>query len=76
MRQPRTATVLVDDTFFHFTHFDFGPGAETGWHLHGHDNVIVAVTDCPMLLEEQGGGERRVLVPVGTAFWRAEGVGA
>jgi beta-alanine degradation protein BauB len=69
-----TATVLVDDDRVRVTRFDFAPGAETGWHRHGHDYVIAAITDCPMLLEEPGGGTRRVLVPAGAAYRRSEGV--
>lgn len=74
MRPSCTATVLVDDTRVRVTRFDFAPGAETGWHRHGHDYVITVITDCQMLLEEPGGGERRVFVPAGTAYRRAEGV--
>jgi beta-alanine degradation protein BauB len=69
-----TATQLVDDEKVRVTRFDFAPGAETGWHRHGFDYVITAVTDCHMLLEEPGGTERRVTVPAGTAYRRAEGV--
>jgi beta-alanine degradation protein BauB len=69
-----TATVLVDDERVRVSRFDFAPGAETGWHRHGHDYVITAVTDCHMLLEEPGGVERRVLVPASTAYRRSEGV--
>ncbi|MBL9051623.1 MAG: cupin domain-containing protein [Tabrizicola sp.] len=65
---------MIDDARVLVTRFDFAPGAETGWHRHGHDYVITAVTDCHMLLEEPGGGERRVLVPAGTAYRRSEGV--
>jgi quercetin dioxygenase-like cupin family protein len=68
------ATTLVDDARTRVTRFDFAPGAETGWHRHGFDYVIVAVTDCPMLIEEPGGGSREVLVPAGTAYRRDEGV--
>ncbi len=68
------ATTLVDDARTRVTRFDFAPGAETGWHRHGHDYVIVAVTDCEMLIEEPGGGGRRVMVPAGQAYARAEGV--
>lgn len=74
MREACTATVLVDDDRVRVTRFTFSPGAETGWHRHGHDYVITAVTDCHMLLEEPGGGSQRVLVPAGTAYRRAEGV--
>ncbi len=74
MRPTCTATTLVDDARVRVTRFDFPPGAETGWHRHGMDYVITAVTDCEMLLEEPGGGTRRVLVPAGTAYRRSEGV--
>ena len=74
MREKCTATTLIDDSRVRVTRFDFAPGAETGWHRHGMDYVITAVTDCPMLLEEPGGGIRRVLVPAGTAYRRSEGV--
>ncbi len=36
--------------------------------------MITAITDCHMLLEDPGGGTRQVLVPVGTAYRRSEGV--
>ena len=65
---------MVDDDRVRVTRFDFVPGAETGWHRHGHDYVITALTDCQMLLEEPGGTSRTVLVPAGTAYRRAEGV--
>lgn len=72
MRPACIATMMVDDERVRVTRFDFAPGAETGWHR--HDYVITAVTDCPMLIEEPGGGSRRVLVPAGTAYRRQEGV--
>lgn len=74
MRPACTSTQLIDDTRVRVTRFDFQPGAETGWHRHSYDYVITAVTDCHMLLEEPGGGSRKVLVPAGTAYRRSEGV--
>ena len=74
MRQISTVTVMVDDALVRVARFEFEPGAETGWHRHGHDYVITAITDCPMLIEEPGGGSRRVLVPSGTAYRRNSGV--
>ncbi|MGC1488481.1 MAG: cupin domain-containing protein [Albidovulum sp.] len=73
-RHPCTATQLIDDDRVRVTRFDFAPGAETGWHRHGFDYVITAITDCEMLLEEPGGGGRSVTVPAGSAYRRAEGV--
>ena len=69
-----TASLVIDDARVRVQRFDFAPGAETGWHRHGHDYVITAITDCHMLLEEPGGTSRKVLVPAGTAYRRAEGV--
>ena len=74
MRPVCTATQLIDDARVRVTRFDFGPGAETGWHRHGYDYVITAVTDCHMVLEEPDGTSRKVLVPAGTAYRRMEGV--
>lgn len=74
MRPVCTATQLIDDARVRVTRFDFVPGAETGWHRHGYDYVITAVTDCQMLLEEPDGTSRKVLVPAGTAYRRMEGV--
>ncbi|MEM7438461.1 MAG: cupin domain-containing protein [Pseudomonadota bacterium] len=69
-----TATQLVDDARVRVTRFDFMPGAETGWHEHGYDYVITAVTDCHMRLEEPGGTSREVVVKAGEAYRRDKGV--
>ena len=74
MRPTCTATVLVDDARVRVTRFDFAPGAETGWHRHGHDYVITAITDCPMRIEAKDVADRQVLVPAGSAYRRDEGV--
>ena len=74
MRPTCTATQMIDDARVRATRFDFAPGAETGWHKHGHDYVIVAISDCPMLIEDPDGGERRVLVAAGMAYRRGRGV--
>jgi len=68
------ATELVEDARVRVTRFDFAPGAETGWHVHGHDYVITAITDCPMRLEQPDGTTRDVLVKAGEAYRRDRGV--
>ena len=73
-RAEAKATVLVDDGRVRVTRFDFAPGAETGWHVHGHDYVVTPVTDCTMLLEEPGGTSRQVAMPAGHAYRRDKGV--
>ncbi len=69
-----TATVLIDDARTRVTRFDFAPDQQTGWHIHNHDYVITAITDCHMRLEEPDGQTREVTVPAGTAYARAQGV--
>lgn len=69
-----TATQLIDDDRTRVTRFDFEPGQQTGWHQHEMNYVIVAVTACHMRLEEPGGETREVMVSVGDAYARDEGV--
>jgi len=73
-REVAQPTVLVDDERVTVTRWDFAPGAETGWHRHGMDYVITTITPCSMLLEEPGGGTRRVEFDAGVAYRRNEGV--
>ncbi len=74
MTQTCTATQLIEDERTRVTRFDFEPGQETGWHRHGFDYVITAITDCHMRLELPGGESNDVTVPAGTAYRRDEGV--
>lgn len=68
------ATILVEDARVRVTRFDFAPGAATGWHRHGMDYVITAITDCHMRITGPDGQAREVLVPAGTAYVRDAGV--
>ena len=52
-RPQATHEVLVDDDKVRVTRWDFVPGAETGWHRHGMDYVVVTITPCAFLLEVQ-----------------------
>ena len=73
-RPKATHEVLVDDAKVRVTRWDFAPGAETGWHRHGMDYVVTTLTPCAFLLEEPGGGSRRVDLTAGAAYRRDEGV--
>lgn len=75
MTRPQAqAMLLIEDERVRVTRFDFDPGAETGWHVHGMDYVITALSDCPMLLEQPGGEARETLVTAGTSYRRDKGV--
>jgi len=73
-RPNATHEVLVDDAKVRVTRWDFAPGAETGWHRHGMDYVVTTLTPCSFLLEEPGGGSRRVDLPAGSTYRRDSGV--
>jgi quercetin dioxygenase-like cupin family protein len=52
----------------------FEPGAETGWHRHEHDYVIVPLTPGRLLLEEPDGGTRKADLAPGIPYARNAGV--
>ena len=68
------AETLVDDARVRVTRFTFQPGDETGWHTHGFDYVITALTDCQLRLELPGDEQNTVLVPAGECYRRDAGV--
>ncbi|MFN4129974.1 MAG: nuclear transport factor 2 family protein [Paracoccaceae bacterium] len=66
--------VHIDDARFKVTEWRFAPGAETGWHVHGHDYVIVPLTDGTLGLEEAGGVMRHASLTHGAPYSRRVGV--
>ncbi|HET7717457.1 MAG TPA: cupin domain-containing protein [Bauldia sp.] len=73
-RPQAKATVRLDDGRVKATEWTFVPGAETGWHTHGYDYVIVPLTDGRLLLEEPGGGTRKAELTHGIPYARKAGV--
>jgi quercetin dioxygenase-like cupin family protein len=69
-----TADQLIDDARTRVTRFTFAPGQQTGWHRHGFDYVITALTDCHMRLEHPDGTATETTVPAGAAYRRDRGV--
>lgn len=52
MERPKAESVQrLDEEWVRATEWRFRPGAETGWHSHAHDYVIVPLTDGTLLLE-------------------------
>ena len=66
--------VHIQDDHFTVTEWRFAPGAETGWHVHGHDYVIVPLTDGTLGLEEPGGVQRQAKLAQGVPYSRKVGV--
>lgn len=74
MRRPKAVpTVQVDNERVIVTEWRFAPGAETGWHRHGHDYVVVPGTSGRLLLETADGDRAAELV-AGQAYFRSAGV--
>jgi len=69
-----STTVLVADEKVRITRFDFDPGQETGWHVHEHNYVITAITDCFMVIQHPDGTQTRSEVYAGSAYSRNAGV--
>ena len=73
-RAPATATVRIDEPQVRATEFRFAPGAETGWHRHEHDYVVVPLLDGKLLLEEPGGTTRIAELRAHIPYARRAGV--
>ena len=66
--------VHIDDDRFKVTEWRFAPGAETGWHIHGHDYVIVPLTDGTLGLEGPDGEKKQATLTQGVPYSRRVGV--
>lgn len=78
MPRPRSvakavAKEVISNQRFKVTEWRFAPGAETGWHRHAHDYVIVPLTTGRLLLEEKG-GHRYAELRAGEPYAREAGV--
>ena len=72
-RPAAVATVQVDNERVIVTEWRFASGAETGWHRHGYDYVVVPQTTGQLLLETRD-GEVRADLTAGISYYRGEGV--
>lgn len=66
-------TVQVDNERAIVTEWRFPPGGETGWHTHGHDYVVVPMTNGQLLLETPDGPKYYPLM-AGQSYARSVGV--
>ena len=57
-RPKAVPTTLIQNDQTVTTEWRFAPGAETGWHRHGMDYVVVPMTTGKLLLEEPDGTSR------------------
>ena len=74
-KRPQAESVVhIDEPHVRATEYRFAAGAETGWHRHGADYVIVPLGDGDLLLEEPGGGTRTASLKAHVPYARREGV--
>ena len=74
MSRPQAVpTVQINDDRVIVTEWRFAPGAETGWHRHGHDYVVVPMTTGVLRLETAEGNFDNPLT-AGISYTRLTGV--
>lgn len=73
-RQKAEALVRIEEPHVRVTEYRFQPGAETGWHRHMADYVVVPLLDGELMLEEPGGGARTARLGKHSPYARREGV--
>ena len=74
MRVKCSSTPLIEDQKVRVTRFEIEPDQETGWHEHGLDYVINAITDCNMTLENSDATISTTEIKAGNAYSRKAGV--
>jgi quercetin dioxygenase-like cupin family protein len=72
-RPPAVSTLLQETERVIITQWRLAPGAETGWHRHGHDYVVVCLT-AGALLAETATGNVETELAFGQTYARPEGV--
>jgi len=66
-------TVHVDNPRVTVTEWRFAPGAETAWHRHGYDYVIVPLTTGRLVIDD-GKRHSHAELATGKSYYRAAGV--
>ena len=73
MRPSAKPTVQIENDRFIVTEWRFAPGAETGWHRHAYDYVVIPMTTGNLLIESSEGSKESELVS-GVSYSRLLGV--
>ena len=72
-RPPAVATQQIDNERVIVTEWRFAPGAETGWHRHGFDYVVIPGMDGQLMLQSED-GEKIAELRAGESYFRRAGV--
>lgn len=72
-RQTAVPTIQIENDRVIVTEWKFPPGAETTWHTHEYDYVVVPQTSGKLLIESESGKNISDLT-VGQSYTRPKGV--
>jgi beta-alanine degradation protein BauB len=73
-RAQAVATIKIDEPYTRVTEYRFSPGAETGWHRHRYDYVVVPLLDGQLTLEQPDGSSRIAQLLAHQPYSRGAGV--
>jgi quercetin dioxygenase-like cupin family protein len=73
-RAQAVGIIRIDEPHVRVTEYRFTPGAETGWHRHGHDYVVVPLLDGQLLLERPDGASQLAELRTHQPYARLAGV--
>ena len=72
-RPPAKPTVQVDNERVLVTEWRFAPGAETTWHRHSYDYVVVPLTTGKLQIDD-GKTQRFAELTAGQSYYRPVGI--
>ena len=72
-RETARSSVVVDNQRVIVTEWRFAPGAETGWHRHAYDYVVVPQSTGVLMIESDTGSTEAQL-EAGRPYFRPAGV--
>ena len=73
-REKGHPTVQIDNVQVKVTRWDFSPGAETGWHTHEMDYIVVPLTEGILNAELPSGSTVKTELTIGKSYARPAGV--
>jgi len=73
-RAQAVAQVKLETPRVRITEYRFAPQAETGWHRHGYDYIVVPLTSGRLLLEQPDGSKQSAELRLHQPYARNVGV--
>jgi beta-alanine degradation protein BauB len=73
-RTQAVAIIKINEPHVRVIEYRFAPGAETGWHRHGYDYVVVPLLDGKLLLERPDGTSQVTELVTNQPYARRAGV--